>query len=115
MDGLRNNKENMMALVLKIIGYVLRYGPLVLSIVREVEVLFGDKTGEEKLDAAMRLIKQALVSRGVAWTDEMQKIIRGILEMAVGALDMFKAWRKERVASKLIAEGRLPANARIPQ
>lgn len=96
-----------MSMVLKIIGYILRYAPLVISVVREVEVLLNGKTGEEKLDAAMRLIKQALVARGIAWTDEMQKIIRGIIEMAIGALDMFKAWRKEKTAAKLHAEGKI--------
>ena len=104
-----------MSMLLKIIGYVLRYGPLVLQVVREVEVLFGDKTGEEKLDAAMRLIKQALASRGVAFTDEMQKIIRGLIEMAIGAFDIFKAWRKERTQANLVAQGRMPAEDMIPQ
>lgn len=97
-----------MSIVLKAIGILLTWLPLVIKVVREVEVLLSDRPGEEKKEAAMRLIKEAFAARGISLTKENMNMISGLIDFAVGLLDAIRAWRKPQVTSKLVSEGRLP-------
>lgn len=96
-----------MTVVLKAIGILITWLPIILKAIREIEVLFSDRPGEEKKAAAVRLIKEAFAARGIALTEENMAMVSGLVDFAVGLLDAIRGWRKEKTAAKLHAEGKL--------
>lgn len=82
-----------MAIVLRIIGLILAWGPLVLSAVRNIEVLLSDQSGDKKKAAALDLVKEGLSTRGVELSDGNLAIISGMIDFIVAVLNAWKQWR----------------------
>jgi hypothetical protein len=82
-----------MMLVLRIIGLVLTWGPIVLSAVKEVETLLSDKDGAEKKAAANKLIQTALNARGIELNAATQSMISGLIDFVVSVLNAWDKWK----------------------
>lgn len=82
-----------MGFVLRIIGFIISWGPLVISSVRRVEVLLSQSTGQEKKTAALELIDEAFSARGTELTDQTLSMISGFIDFVVAALNAWKQWR----------------------
>lgn len=85
-----------MAVLLRIIGLIISWGPLVISSVRKVEVLFSGKTGPEKKEAAVGLIEDALSVKGIELTSQNLSIISGFIDFVVAALNAWKQWKSSK-------------------
>jgi hypothetical protein len=83
-----------MALVFRIIGLILTWGPLVISSVQKIEVMLGNKPGQEKKAAAMELISQALSVRGIEFNDGTKSIVSGLVDLVVSLLNSWNQWKK---------------------
>lgn len=82
-----------MAVVLRIIGLLLTWGPLVLSSIREVEVLLTGKTGAEKKEAARKLIQAGLMARGIELNKSTESMISGLIDFVVSVLNAWGQWK----------------------
>jgi hypothetical protein len=82
-----------MMLVLRIIGLVLTWGPIVLSAVKEVEVLLSGKDGSEKKLAAKNLVQTALNARGIELNSATESMISGLIDFVVSVLNAWDKWK----------------------
>jgi hypothetical protein len=82
-----------MVVVLRIIALLLTWGPLVLSSIKEVEILLSDKSGAEKKKAAHMLIQTGLTSRGIEITKSTESMISGLIEFVVSVLNAWNNWK----------------------
>lgn len=79
--------------VLRIIGVLLTWGPIVLSSVKEVEILLSDTTGSQKKIAATKLVTTALDSRGIELNSATESMISGLIEFVVSVLNAWDKWK----------------------
>lgn len=89
-----------MGIVLRIIGLIIAWGPVIISSVRRVEILLSGSTGEEKKQAAISLVKDTLSLRGIELTDQTVSLISGFIDFIVAALNAWKQWRLESVKTE---------------
>jgi hypothetical protein len=82
-----------MSLILRAIGIILMWAPIVLSSVQRIEVLLTNKTGPEKKEAALGLIMEALKIRGVQITPQVTTLVSGMVEFVVSLLNAWDSWK----------------------
>jgi hypothetical protein len=82
-----------MTFTLRLIGLILTWGPLVISSVQKIEIMLGEKSGKEKKSAAMELISQALLVRGVEFNDGTKSIVSGLIDLVVSLLNSWHQWK----------------------
>lgn len=80
-----------MATILKVLGFIISYAPLILRIVREVEKLMGAYPGEEKREAAVRLIDEALAARGIVIDPQL---VGAFVDLIVAVLNRL-FWKRD--------------------
>jgi hypothetical protein len=84
-----------MLFIVKILGLLLTWGPVVLRAVQQVETLLGNKSGKEKKKAATELIKEGLATKGIEFDENAQAMVSGLIDLLVSALNTWKGWKKE--------------------
>jgi hypothetical protein len=82
-----------MMVVLRIVGLLLTWGPVVLSAVKEVEVLLSGKDGSEKKSAAKRLVQTAFEARGIELNTSTETMISGLIDFVVSVLNAWDKWK----------------------
>lgn len=82
-----------MPMVLRVIGLLLTWGPVVLKSVQQVEILLSKKPGEEKKAAAVELIKKALTLRGIEFDAKTENLVSGLIDFIVSALNAWGSWK----------------------
>lgn len=82
-----------MMVVLRIIGLLLTWGPVVLSAVKEVETLLSNKAGVEKKEAAKNLVQKTLSVRGIEMNPATEAMVSGLIDFVVSVLNAWGKWK----------------------
>jgi hypothetical protein len=84
-----------MVLIIKILGLLITWGPVVLRAIQQVETLLGNKSGKEKKKAATELIKEGLALKGIEFDKDAQSMVSGLIDLSVSALNAWQGWKRE--------------------
>jgi hypothetical protein len=80
-------------MIFRVIGLIITWGPIVLSSVKHIEKILNGKTGTEKKEAALSLIKDSLQLRGIEFTEQTKSIASGLIDFIVATLNAWNQWK----------------------
>jgi hypothetical protein len=83
-----------MVFVIRLLGLLLTWGPIVLSAIKRVETILGNKPGDEKKKAAVELIREAFSIKGIEFDDNANAMVSGLIDLIVSSLNAWKGWKK---------------------
>lgn len=80
--------------MLNLIGFALRYLPLILSAIAMVEkIVDKDTPGSDKKAVVMQVIKEALIKFNVTVSPQIELFISQVIDMAVTILNLFGVFK----------------------
>lgn len=80
--------------MLNLIGFALRYLPLILSAIAMVEKIVDKETpGEDKKAVVMQVLKEALARFNVTVTPQVEIFISQVIDIAVTILNLFGVFK----------------------
>lgn len=85
-----------MVFILKLLGVLLTWGPIVIRSVQQVETLLSDKPGLEKKTAAIELIKEAFALKGIEFDRNAQNMVSGLIDLIVSGLNAWTSWKANK-------------------
>lgn len=85
-----------MGTVLRIIGLLLTWGPIILGAIQKIEVLIGANPGEVKKEAALNLVKDAFRVRGLEFSEANAVIVSTMIDFLVSVLNAWNLWKGEK-------------------
>ncbi len=91
----------------KIIGFVLKFYPVVTVIIELVEAFAAGKPGEEKKAIVLKVIEQVAPKFGVVLTDSHLKILSQVIDAIVEVLNILGIFKKDNPEYDLIEEERV--------
>ena len=85
--------------MLNLIGFALRYLPLILSAIAMVEkIVDKDTPGADKKAVVMQVLKEALAKFNVTVTPQVELFISQVIDMAVTILNLFGVFKHKEAA-----------------
>lgn len=82
--------------MLRLIGFVLRYLPIIISAITTIEALVSkDTSGEDKKTLAMKLIRETLTALGVVVTEQIEGFVSQVIDLAVMVLNLLGIFKRK--------------------
>lgn len=90
------SKGEFMKVILTVVSFLIANAGIITRTVTHVETMIKG-TSEEKKAAAMRMVREILTQRGIAWTMERQALVSAAIDIIVSGYNYVsgKKWLKK--------------------